>query len=154
MLKHCSRNRDFVPDRDIILFDQRGTKYSIPNLYCSEIDKLIADTVEKRLTTKKMNVLAWKHCKPAKLVLSSENIDLSAFNSLENAADIEDLRIALGYKRINLYGVSYGTLLALHYMQMYPAEFAQCHLRRSCSPSNQFHPQQRQDDGSGFYKLV
>ncbi len=39
--------QDFVPDRDIILFDQRGTKYSIPNLYCTEIDKLIADTVEK-----------------------------------------------------------------------------------------------------------
>jgi len=112
--------QDFVPDRDIILFDQRGTKYSIPNLYCTEIDKLIADTVEKRLSDEEDERLSLEALQACKTRLSSDNIDLSAYNSLENAADIEDLRVALGYKRINLYGVSYGTLLALHYMRMYP----------------------------------
>jgi pimeloyl-ACP methyl ester carboxylesterase len=112
--------RNFVPDRDIILFDQRGTKYSTPNLYCTELDKLLADTVEKRLTPAEDDRLSLEALQACKTRLSGDKIDLSAFNSLENAADIEDLRTALGYNRINLYGVSYGTLLALHYMQMYP----------------------------------
>jgi len=112
--------RDFLPDRDIILFDQRGTKYSTPNLYCTELDKLLADTVEKRLTDEENERLSLEALQACKTRLSGANIDLSAFNSLENAADIEDLRTALGYKQINLYGVSYGTLLALHFMQKYP----------------------------------
>ena len=111
---------NFVPDRDIVLFDQRGTKYSTPNLYCTELDKLLADTVEKRLTIEENEKLSLEALQACKTRLSGESIDLSAFNSLENAADIEDLRLALGYQQINLYGVSYGTLLALHYMQMFP----------------------------------
>ena len=111
---------NFVSDRDIVLFDQRGTKYSTPNLYCTELDQLLADTVEKRLTKDEDEKLSLEALQACKTRLSGESIDLSAFNSLENAADIEDLRIALKYPQINLYGVSYGTLLALHYMQMYP----------------------------------
>jgi pimeloyl-ACP methyl ester carboxylesterase len=111
---------NFVPDRDIILFDQRGTKYSTPNLYCTELDKLLADTVEKRLSKDEDEKLSLEALQTCKTRLAGESIDLSAFNSLENAADIEDLRVALGYPQINLYGVSYGTLLALHYMQRYP----------------------------------
>jgi pimeloyl-ACP methyl ester carboxylesterase len=112
--------RDFVPDRDIILFDQRGTKYSTPNLYCTEIDKLIAETIDQRLTDEEDERLSLDALQACKTRLSGDMIDLAAFNSLENAADIEDLRVALGYNLINLYGVSYGTLLALHYMRMYP----------------------------------
>ena len=41
-------------------------------------------------------------------------------DSLENAADVESLRLAMGYSKINLYGVSYGTLLALHVMRFHP----------------------------------
>lgn len=112
--------RDFVPDRDIVLFDQRGTKYSTPDLYCTELDKLTANTVEKRLTDAEDERLSLEALQACKNRLLNEKVDLSSFNSLENAADIEDLRVALGYERINLYGVSYGTLLALHYMQLYP----------------------------------
>jgi pimeloyl-ACP methyl ester carboxylesterase len=112
--------RNFISDRDIILFDQRGTKYSTPNLYCSEFDILLADTVERQLSDEEEERLSMEALQACKTRLVGDMIDLKSFNSLENAADIEDLRIALGYERLNLYGVSYGTLLALHYMQMYP----------------------------------
>ena len=49
-----------------------------------------------------------------------EGVNLSAFDSIENARDVESLRQALGYEKINLYGVSYGTLLALHVMREFP----------------------------------
>ena len=37
---------------------------------------------------------------------------MAAYNTTENAADVDDLRRALGYEQINLFGVSYGTMLA------------------------------------------
>ena len=52
--------------------------------------------------------------------LVSEGVDLAVFNSLENAADVDALRAALGYDRINFYGVSYGTLLGLHLIRDFP----------------------------------
>ena len=35
-------------------------------------------------------------------------------------ADLERVRAALGYERINLYGVSYGTRVAQHYVRRFP----------------------------------
>jgi pimeloyl-ACP methyl ester carboxylesterase len=52
--------------------------------------------------------------------LRAEGIDLSAFNSLENAADVPLIARALGYDEYNFYGVSYGTLLGLHLMDNHP----------------------------------
>lgn len=43
----------------------------------------------------------------------STGIDLSAFHSAASAQDIEDLRLAMGTKTWALYGLSYGTRLAL-----------------------------------------
>jgi pimeloyl-ACP methyl ester carboxylesterase len=112
-------NSSLRADRDIVLFDQRGTLYSKPPLYCEEIDQLTRDTLEKVLTREereRLNLLTLAACRER---LAMEGANLSAFDSLENAADIEALRLALGYDEINLYGVSYGTLLALHYMQSF-----------------------------------
>jgi pimeloyl-ACP methyl ester carboxylesterase len=46
--------------------------------------------------------------------------DLTAYNTAANAADINDLRLALGYDQVNLWGTSYGTRLALGIMRDYP----------------------------------
>ncbi len=34
--------------------------------------------------------------------------------------DLDDVRAALGYEKVNLYGISYGTRVAQHYMRRYP----------------------------------
>ena len=49
---------------------------------------------------------------------------LSAFNTRESAADLEDLRIALGAPQLNLVGISHGTHLALAYLRQYPDRVA------------------------------
>ena len=106
--------------RDIILFDQRGTLYSEPNLMCSEYITLTEDTIEQDITLEegfKLSEAATVACRDR---LVEAGINLAAYNSLENAADVDALRQALGYDQINLYGISYGTLLALHVMRDYP----------------------------------
>ncbi|MEM9774548.1 MAG: alpha/beta hydrolase [Chloroflexota bacterium] len=95
----------FAQDRDLILFDQRGTGYSIPELDCDESDER-ADAIELAET--------------CKADLESEGIDLSAYNSVESASDVAALAEALGYDRYNLLGISYGTRLALAVMRDHP----------------------------------
>ena len=50
----------------------------------------------------------------------SQGVDLSAYTSSENAADLNDLQLALGYDTWNIYGVSYGSRLALTVMRDFP----------------------------------
>ena len=47
--------------------------------------------------------------------------DLTRYTSPELAHDIEAVRRALGYEKLDLWGASYGTRAALVYMRMYPA---------------------------------
>ena len=46
--------------------------------------------------------------------------DLGAYNTLESAADLDDLRVALHIAKWNVYGISYGTDLALTYLRDHP----------------------------------
>ncbi|HSJ57958.1 MAG TPA: alpha/beta fold hydrolase, partial [Anaerolineae bacterium] len=45
--------------------------------------------------------------------LAAAGIDLAAYQSVASAADLDELRQVLGYEAWNLYGISYGTRLAL-----------------------------------------
>ncbi|MHC4904035.1 MAG: alpha/beta fold hydrolase, partial [Planctomycetota bacterium] len=54
----------------------------------------------------------------------SESLHPASFTTVENAADLEDLRIALGAERLNLVGISYGTHLGLAYIRQYPDRVA------------------------------
>ncbi len=86
--------------RDFILLDQRGEGYSQPSLSCQANETLQA--CHNRLL--------------------KEGINLNAFTTLENAADVHDLIRALGYQQVNLRSVSYGTRLALTVMRLYPTD--------------------------------
>jgi pimeloyl-ACP methyl ester carboxylesterase len=60
---------------------------------------------------------AFRRCRDR---LVGQGIDLSAYHSAASAADLNDLRLALGYEKLNLYAVSYGTRLALTLMRDHP----------------------------------
>ena len=62
----------------------------------------------------------WPRRRPATIAWSRRESDLSAFNTSENCADYADLRKALKIKRWNVYGLSYGTDLALSLMRDHP----------------------------------
>ena len=107
-------------DRDLILFDQRGIGLSKPALDCPEereveieyLDDDVADEVYQQAYT-----TALIECRDR---LIADGVDLTDDSSKSNAADVADLRIALGYDEINLWGISYGTRLALTIMRDRP----------------------------------
>lgn len=119
---------DFLPDnlstytanRDLIVFDQRGIGFAQPSLDCPEVQtQNAADDATVTSTTDKISheIGAIFACRDR---LVSQHINLSAYTSAEGAADVNDLRVALGYSQLNLLGVSYGTRLGLTIMRDFP----------------------------------
>ncbi|MEW2414468.1 alpha/beta fold hydrolase [Streptomyces sp. NPDC046866] len=107
-------------DRDLVVMAQRGNLHDQPNLACPELDRFAARSVglpSYAPSTQRLMVDAAKRCRDR---LAADGTDLSAYNSTENAADFADLRTALGIKRWNVYGHSYGSDLALTYLRLHP----------------------------------
>ncbi|RBP52823.1 alpha/beta hydrolase [Arenicella xantha] len=96
--------------RDVIIIDQRGTGRS-NELSCpeSEIEDtfLAFDPVRAEAELNK--------CKAA---LSAS--DLRYYTTSIAVQDLEAMRIAAGYSQLTVYGVSYGTRVAQHYLRRYP----------------------------------
>ena len=105
-------------NRDIVIFNQRGTPYAVPELTCPETEEVLAEMLAaEEAEGERLYNEAIDACYAR---LQAEGIDLSAYNSLENAADVPLIARALGYDEYNFYGVSYGTLLGLHLMRNHP----------------------------------
>jgi pimeloyl-ACP methyl ester carboxylesterase len=92
--------------RDIILMDLRGTGKSEPNLNCTELDNSV-DTGDSR---------GLQACRQR----LQEKADLQYFASAQSAADLNDLRQALGYDSWNVLGISYGSRVALTLLRDFP----------------------------------
>jgi pimeloyl-ACP methyl ester carboxylesterase len=105
----------FVFDHDLVMFDQRGTGYSTPSLRCPALANLQFSPTDVSTKTEEQ---AAQTCYNN---LTGMGIDLNGFNSIQNADDVADLIHALGYQQMTLYGVSYGTRLALTVMRLHPA---------------------------------
>ncbi len=91
-------------NRDIVLFDQRGTGKS-NGLKCDMGNSSDLLPIEKV-----------KECKSQ----LESSADLSQYTTLNGMRDLDEVRAQLGYEKINFYGTSYGTAAALVYMQNYP----------------------------------
>jgi pimeloyl-ACP methyl ester carboxylesterase len=109
-----------VRDRDYIMYTQRGGRHSQPYLQCSNIDAFYADLAEQNLAEAEYEARELEYMQQCAESFRAEGLDLNQYNTVENAADLNDIRLALGYDKINIYGTSYGTRLALAVMRDYP----------------------------------
>ncbi len=94
---------------DVILMDQRGVGRSAPLIWLSP-NPLPPDYF---LSEQKATEYAREWSKPAIAHFNSRSVDLTGYNSVESADDLNDLRLALGAEKLSLLGFSYGTHLAL-----------------------------------------
>ncbi len=146
-------NSPLRTNRDIILFDQRGTLNSEPNLLCPEQIALVEEIIEEDISTEEGYQLSQEAMIACHDRLVAEGVNLAAYNSLENAADVEALRVALGYDQINFYGISYGTLLALHVMRDYPQGLRTVILDAVVPPQRNFVTEVPQTQDRAFTQL-
>ncbi|MEA2239597.1 MAG: hypothetical protein QOC81_4321 [Thermoanaerobaculia bacterium] len=95
---------------DVIALDQRGVGKSEPNLECH--DDYIIDPSQPASAEAAAKAIGapLRKCFDG---LRAKGIDLDAYNTLESAHDLDDLRKALGVPKISLWAISYGTHLAL-----------------------------------------
>src|SRR5882672_4192056 len=96
-------------ERDLILVDQRGTGRSAGGFGCSVPDDLALDTAgPERL----QSFIA--------ACLGELEHDPRLYTTSVAVQDLERVRAALGIEQWNLYGVSYGTRVAQHYLRRFP----------------------------------
>jgi pimeloyl-ACP methyl ester carboxylesterase len=109
--------RAFIKDRDYIAFEQRGTGFALPSLSCDSMDEAVKRAYRQNLPLESVVLQQVKKCRKA---LIAKGVDLDAYNTIENAADIEDLRRALNIDSINLVGISYSGGLMMTVMRNFP----------------------------------
>jgi pimeloyl-ACP methyl ester carboxylesterase len=102
---------------DVIALDQRGTGASNTIPSCSAAKPLQLDKPLTRKTVTGYVRSAVKHCIA---FWRRQGVDLSAYNTRQNALDLDSLRHALGAKKLNLWGISYGSTLALAALKVMP----------------------------------
>lgn len=98
---------DVSKARDVVLVDQRGTGRSNP-LLCPEL--------QTGPTVPMLPLAAVERCRET----LSKVADLRFYGTRDAVRDLDDVRRALGYGQIDLFGLSYGTTVALRYMRRYP----------------------------------
>ncbi|WP_147332012.1 alpha/beta fold hydrolase [Geodermatophilus marinus] len=107
--------------RDLVLLDQRGTGLSQPSLACEEYGSWVRESLGAGLSPEELRTQALdslEQCR-ARLV-EEEGVDLDDYDSVASAADLDDLRRALGHEQWDLYGISYGTRLAQTVLREHP----------------------------------
>lgn len=95
---------------DVILLDQRGVGRSRPSLLYLMSESLPADVFADREVA--LRVFK-ERAKVAADHFRAKGVDILAYNTIESAHDVDDLRKALGAEKLNLVGFSYGTHLGL-----------------------------------------
>jgi len=107
----------FLQFGGFIAFDQRGTKRSQPCLDCPEVDLAIKRAYKENRFKDSLVAAAVKSCRKR---LASQGIDLSAYTTIESAADINDLRKVLHVDSLTLVGISYSGGLMLTVARNHP----------------------------------
>ena len=95
-------------DGDVILLDQRGVGLSDPPPSCGQPLQVPTDRV---LTEAGLNAAIATGLANCAAEWRAKGVDLDAYDTAENAADVADLARALGGK-VRLVTISYGTFLA------------------------------------------
>ena len=113
-----SRISWFIDKHDVVILGYRGVDGSV-QLDCPEVSAHIKNLPGDMLGEASMENMTDAYARCAER-LQSEGVDLGGYTVVEVIDDLEEARLALGYGKINLFSVSYGTRLAMIYAWRYP----------------------------------
>jgi pimeloyl-ACP methyl ester carboxylesterase len=144
--------RDLLPvferlhrSREIVFVDQRGTGKSGP-LECEEAE----DAGISEQFNEDADTASFAHCL-ARLTDGGARPPL--YTTPLAMDDLDDVRAALGYERINLWGASYGTRAALVYLRQHP-ERVRSAVLDGVFPTTMSLPGSAAEDGQRAFDLI
>ncbi|MEM9673181.1 MAG: alpha/beta hydrolase [Cyclobacteriaceae bacterium] len=105
----------FLSVADFVVVGQRGIGTSLPNTLCGSIDYSSSELTEDAVRQAIQDA-----CRECKAFWEGQSLDLSSFNIIEAAADVDDVRQALGYDQIMLWGGSFGSHWSMAVMRYHP----------------------------------
>jgi pimeloyl-ACP methyl ester carboxylesterase len=107
---YAKEGKEYRRRRDVVLVDQRGTGSSNP---------LTAATRIKSPQDYLTEMYPVDYVKTLRLALE-QRADLTQYTTPIAMDDLDDVRAWLGYERINLFGLSYGTRAVQVYLRQHP----------------------------------
>jgi len=109
-----------VRDRfDLVAFDPRGVGESAPIECVDSLDPVFDQAFEPSTEAARAELVSEMSSLAQRCAVRNGDL-LAHVSTLDAARDLEQLRIALGEKRLSFVGYSYGTFLGATYAQHYP----------------------------------
>ncbi len=145
-------NHPIRQQKDIVLFDVRGTGFSEPRL-CPDLGNTFLEILAKNQTKQEdvqQKTAAAMSCKQE---LLNKNIDIGSYNSLSVAKDLNALRTELGYDAWHVYGVSYGTYTSQVYASVFPGDVTSLLLDSPVAAISNYYTQNTGNYMSGLSKV-
>jgi len=103
--------------RDMYILEQRGVGYSddfCPYYSARKPELFDVETYEEQLDA---SITAANDCTTNAI---AAGVDVTGYNTIENARDVHAFRRALGIEKWNVWGISYGTILGQAYIKEDP----------------------------------
>lgn len=110
----------WMNERDLVLMDQRGTGLTQPRMDCPEQEAAQMRSLGLGLNREAARAAWVKAAADCRARVEREGHDPLSYTSRDSATDLHDLMGALSLEQWNVYGLSYGTRLALTYARDYP----------------------------------
>jgi len=108
--------------RDLILFDQRGVGMTEPRIDCAELEALELPSLSLGNDHRQVAAQSLRATEACLARLQKAGYDPAAYTTEASAEDLHAIFAGLRIPRWNIYGLSYGSRLALTYMRLHPAD--------------------------------
>lgn len=140
--------------RDLVLFDLRGAGRSTPSLACPEVLETERTYVNLHPTRAEETAALVESAGRCRARLGAAGVRVSAYTTAESVEDVDAVRTALGYGRIDLIGFSYGARLALAVLRTRP-EIVRAAVLDSTPPADSsIYPDLYQGGQRAFDRLI
>jgi pimeloyl-ACP methyl ester carboxylesterase len=121
---------------DYVVIGQRGIGSSRPNTVCEGTARAPADATDAQLLA--LEQQAHRRCQA---FWRESGVDLEGLTVMQAVADVDEIRTALGYDQIQIWGGSFGSHWGMAYMRFHPQHVVRAVLRGLEGPDNTYdHP--------------
>src|SRR5215203_6132560 len=141
----------YTGDRDFVLVGYRGIDGSV-RLDCPEVESALKRSTD--VLSEEFSRAYGEGYRSCADRLSDDGVDLASFGLVQQVEDLEAVRVALGYDRINLLSESAGTRTAMIYDWRYPESISRSVMVAVNPPGNFLLDPETTDEQIGRYAAL